>query len=256
MDPLRISLLIIGIVLIGAIYLWDRWRRQEGERGEPFDEPLPSDDSDTANTDEWDIIPLPRQADRGVPMAEAQLKELAGFNGRDERRGLSFDDETAAFAAFSTAEDTDDIPVLGSDAKAEPPETLLVLSIIAQEGESFSGPTLSDLFEQHDLRYGDMQIFHRIDDLSGEQVFSVVNIIEPGYFALEHLPELRTPGLALFMRLPAPVSGSVAFEDFLATARSLSSSLEGRLGDQQRRVLTDETIALLRARAGLYQACA
>lgn len=253
MDPLRISLLIIGIVLIGAIYLWGRWRRQQVERDALFDEPLPQDDSVAASTDDWDVIPLPRQAERGAPMAEAQLKELAGFNGRDAKRGVSLDEDGVAFAAFSATVDTDDVPVLNTAVKGELPETLLVLSIIAQEGESFSGPTLSDLFEQLDLRYGDMQIFHRIDDLSGESVFSVVNIIEPGYFELERLPDLRTPGLALFMRLPAPCSGSVAFEDLLSTARNLSAALEGRLGDQQRRVLTEESIAHMRAKARLYQ---
>lgn len=253
MDPLRISLLLIGAIIIGAIYLWDRWRRSQAKRDDLFDEALPSDYTGADDIDEWDIIPLPRQAERGVPMDEAQLKELAGFNGRNEKGGMWLDEETAAYAAFRASDDIDKIPVLTSTVQSTPSETLMVVSIIAQEGASFSGPTLSDLFEDLDLRYGDMQIFHRIDDLSGESVFSVVNIIEPGYFELETLPELLTPGLALFMRLPGPCSGSVAFEDFLGTARSISAALEGRLGDQHRRVLTEEGIAQMRARARLYK---
>ncbi len=240
MDPFRLILLAIGVVLIAAIYLWDRWRRRQGEREQYLDDELPSPAEEAGSDDDWDIIPLPRHADRSAPMEEAQLKELAGFNGRSAKAGLSEEEEAVALAAFRDEE------VAPADA---PREALLVLTVIAQEGESFSGPTLSDLFEALDLRYGDMRIFHRIDAASGQPVFSIVNVLEPGYFDLQDLPDLRTPGLALFMHLPGPLDGATAFDDLLATARSLAGALEGRIGDQQRRLLNDATVAQMRATA-------
>ena len=243
MDPFRISLLVIGAVLIAAIYFWDRWRRKQVERSAFSHDELPADHAPGVVDDDWDIIPLPRHADRSAPMEEAQLKELAGLNGRSAKAGLSPEEEAAALSAFADDEKA------GARPKAQADEALLVLTVIAQEGESFSGPTLSDLFEQLDLRYGDMRIFHRIDDASGQTVFSIVNVLEPGYFDLQELPDLRTPGLALFMHLPGPRAGAESFDDLLGTARRLAGALEGRIGDQQRRLLNDASIAQMRATA-------
>lgn len=228
MDPFRLSLLLIGVVVIAGIYLWGRRRRPPADDDYLFDE----SPSDTSSGEEWDVIPLPRQADRSDPLEPGQLQDLAGFSGKGAMGDLSAAEEAAAQAAFS---DT------------EPKETLMVLTVIAQEGSSFTGPTLSDLFEDLDLPYGEMQIFHRIDKASGRSVFGVANIVEPGYFALQQLPDLRSPGLALFMRLPGPVAGAAAFDDLLMTARRLAGALEGLIGDQQRRVLDEAAIARMRA---------
>jgi cell division protein ZipA len=241
MDPFRLILLLIGAAIIAAIYLWDRWRRRQPKHDPLFDDELPQDADRAAHSDEdWDVIPLLRHAVRGAPVEEAQLREFAGFNGREAKAAVAADEAREVLGSVSTRDD---------EQASQPAEQLLVFSVIAQEGEVFTGPTLSDLFEQLGLQYGDMRIFHRMDADSGEAVFSVVSIIEPGYFELENLPELRTPGLALFMRLPGPVVGAAAFEDMYATARALAGALEGRLGDQQRRPLTEDSLAHMRAQA-------
>lgn len=244
MDALRVSLLLIGVAIIVAIYLWDRWRRRRTERDGMFDLPVTLDEDVGMGTDEdWDVIPLLRHAVRGVPVDDTHLREFAGISGREAKAAVAADD---ALQPLTTAATDDDAP--------QPAEQLLVLSVIAQEGDMFTGPTLSDLFEQLGLRYGDMQIFHRIDSASGESVFSVVSIIEPGYFDLETLHELRTPGLALFMRLPGPESGRAAFEDMYATAQAIAAAQEGRIGDQARNLLTDAALAQMRAQAARFRA--
>ncbi len=235
MDPFRLSLLLIGLVVIAAVYFWGRRRRQHDDDDYLPDDRPPSAEAIT-DVEDWDIIPLPRQADRSAPLEEGQLQELAGFSGKGAMGNLSAEEEAVAQEAFGARADA-------------PPEALLVLTVIAQEGASFTGPTLSDLFEDLGLHYGDMQIFHRIDPASGKSVFGVANIVEPGYFALQQLPELRTPGLALFMHLPGPVAGDAAFDDLLATARRLAGALEGLIGDQQRHLLNEATIARMRATA-------
>lgn len=243
MDALRVSLLLIGVAIIVAIYLWDRWRRRRAERDERFDAPVPMNDEAVGDgDDDWDVIPLLRHAVRGVPVDDNHLREFAGINGREAK------------AAVVADEALEPLGMTGDDSTPQPAEQLLVLSVVAQEGEMFTGPTLSDLFEQLGLRYGDMQIFHRIEAASGEPVFSVVSIIEPGYFDLETLHSLRTPGLALFMRLPGPEAGRAAFEDMYATAQALAAAQEGRIGDQQRNLLTDATLAQMRAQAARFRA--
>ncbi len=243
MDIFRLSLLLIGVVVIAAIYLWDRWRRQRVVRDDLFDTALPADDHAAAgDDDDWDVIPLLRHAVRGVPVDDTQLREFAGINGREAKAAVAVEEAREAFAPLPTEE-----------TGSQPVEQLLVLSLIAQDGEVFTGPTLSDLFEQLDLHYGDMRIFHRIDAASGESVFSIASIIEPGYFDLETLHELRTPGLVLFMRLPGPVAGAEAFEDMYATVQSLAAAMEGRVGDQQRRLLNDASLAHMRAQAQAFR---
>ena len=239
MGPFRLSLLVIGVVVLAAVYFWGRRRRQQNDDGYlPDDRPA----AETATgVDDWDIIPLPRQADRSAPLDEGQLQELAGFSGKGAMGRLSAEEEATAQAAFGTS-------------AAAPQEALLVLTVIAQEGASFTGPTLSDLFEDLGLDYGDMQIFHRIDPVSGKSVFGVANIVEPGYFALQQLPDLRTPGLALFMHLPGPLAGGDAFDDLLVTARRLAGALEGLIGDQQRHLLNEAAIARMRAVAQRFAA--
>lgn len=226
---------MIGLVVIAAVYFWGRRRRRQSD-----DDCLPDDRPPQAGAengvDDWDIIPLSHQTGRSAPLEEGQLQELAGFSGKGAMDRLSAEEEAVAQAAFGTT-------------AAAPPEALLVLTVIAQEGASFTGPTLSDLFEDLDLRYGDMQIFHRIDPASGKSVFGVANIVEPGYFALQQLPDLRTPGLALFMHLPGPLAGGAAFDDLLTTARRLAGALEGLIGDQQRRLLDNDAITRMRASA-------
>lgn len=244
MDALRLSLLLIGVAIVIAIYLWDRWRRRRATRDAVIDAPLSDADyAAVADDDDWDVIPLLRHAVRGVPVDDSHLREFAGINGREAKVAVAADE---VLEPLTTAADDDHAP--------QPPEQLLVLSVIAQEGDMFTGPTLSDLFEQLGLRYGDMQIFHRIDSASGEPVFSVVSIIEPGYFDLETLHELRTPGLALFMRLPGPEAGRAAFEDMYATAQAIAAAQEGRIGDQARNLLTDAALVQMRSQAARFRA--
>jgi len=240
MDALRVSLLLIGVVIIAAIYLWDRRQRRRAAQDDIIDAPL-GDGEYAGGDDDWDVIPLLRHAVRGVPVDDAHLREFAGINGREAKADAV---DTAVLTPVTTAADDDPLPA----------EQLLVLTVITQEGDFFTGPTLSDLFERLGLHYGDMRIFHRLDAASGAPVFSVVSIIEPGYFDLETMHELRTPGLALFLRLPGPEAGRAAFEDMYATAQALASAQEGRIGDQARNLLTDAALTQMRAQAARYRA--
>lgn len=247
MDAFRWSLLLIGLVVIGAIYGWEVWRRRAVARETLPDDILPEDTGTVGGDDDWEVIPLLRHAVRGSPMDPAQLRELTGFNGRAAKTPLADEDALESLGPLPTTESEATPP-------SPPQEELLVLSVLAPRGEVFTGPTLSELFEQLDLRFGDMRIFHRLDDASGESVYSVVSIVEPGHFDLETLHELRTPGLALFMRLPGPVAGVAAFEDMYAAAQTLAVALEGGVADQQRRLLSEESLAQLRAQAARFQA--
>jgi cell division protein ZipA len=102
------------------------------------------------------------------------------------------------------------------------------------------------------LRYGDMNIFHRVEPTSRVHQYSVANIIEPGTFDMAEVDELRTPGLCFFMRLPGPEQPVEAFEDMHRVARDVAERLGGELKDERRSVLTGQTVEHYRHRVAEF----
>jgi len=82
----------------------------------------------------------------------------------------------------------------------------------------------------------------------------VGQILEPGVFTLATLPELKSPGLALFTPLPGPVPGPEALQAMLRAAEALAGELGGRLADKERRPLTRKQLDRLAAIAVQFSA--
>lgn len=250
-EPLRIILVLVGVIVIAGVYLWGRQRRRHGEAAD-FDlvegdgEPLGSGD------DEWEVIPI--RSAREEALDDTTLAGLSGLQGRDE----AVAEETLAEAGgAATATDAEAVPVStpdsASEAKPEPEpraaeeERIVVLTLMAAEEERpFTGPSISEALDNADMRFGERGIFHHIDPATGEAVFSLSNAVEPGIFELATLHALKTPGLAMFLQLPGPVAGPVALETMVQTGRQLAAELGGYLCDQRRRPLDDAALAELR----------
>ena len=124
----------------------------------------------------------------------------------------------------------------------------LVLSVIvhAHEDEVFSGPEIREALEAEGLSHGAMSIFHFYDPDKEEvkenddAVFSVANVLEPGFFDLKKLDETETPGLMLFCQLPGPLSGEAALELMLDKGRGLAVRLNGQMCDDKRNPFTTQ----------------
>lgn len=122
---------------------------------------------------------------------------------------------------------------------------VLVVTVLAEDQQLFTGTDIEEALAAEGLRYGDMRIFHffaaennepRMENQ--EAVFSLANLVEPGYFELENMAELETPGLSLFCQLPGPLPGNEALECMLDKARGLAVRLDGRMCDDKRNVFT------------------
>jgi len=124
---------------------------------------------------------------------------------------------------------------------------VLSVSIFADEGENFNGSEIKEALEAEGLLYGAMRIFHFYDpdkkDISknDDAVFSVAAVLEPGFFDLEKLDEMKTPGLMLFCQLPGPLSGQNALEVMLDKGRGLAVRLHAHLCDDRRNPFTVQT---------------
>ena len=110
--------------------------------------------------------------------------------------------------------------------------------------------------DEVDLQYGEMKIFHHygVGERSGDEpVFSVANVREPGFLPLETLDEMSTSGICLFLRLPGPLDGRVAFELLLNTGQRLADKLGGELRDDARSLLTTQRISDIRNRIAAFE---
>jgi cell division protein ZipA len=133
--------------------------------------------------------------------------------------------------------------------RAEPGvEELIVINVIAPKGKPFVGPGMVTTLRDRGLKYGEMNIFHRVDSISRATLYSVANVVEPGTFDMADLDNFRSPGVCFFMQLPGPEQPLDAFEDMLKITRDVAMRLGGELRDEQRSVMTGQTVEHYRAR--------
>lgn len=130
----------------------------------------------------------------------------------------------------------------------QPVEELIVINVIAPKGKPFVGGGMVEALRARGLKYGDMNIFHRVDPISRTTLYSVANVVEPGTFDMADLDNFRSPGVCFFMQLPGPEAPLEAFEDMLKVTREVAMRLGGELKDEQRSVMTGQTVEHYRQR--------
>jgi len=130
------------------------------------------------------------------------------------------------------------------------PEEVLIINVMAHKGEMFNGGELLDIILKCGMRYGSMDIFHRHSDTKGEGalLFSMANMVKPGTFDLDAMDEFETPGVSLFMTLPINADSMQSFDLMADTARAIADTLGGELKDEQRSVMTRQTLEHCRQR--------
>ncbi|MEJ2381560.1 MAG: cell division protein ZipA [Gammaproteobacteria bacterium] len=253
MDRLRWILLLIGVVIIGAIYVYGRLR-ERGARRRLWEEEDPGagivlDRDPSASPAEPDAVDSELQelgsrmsvADEApVPWLHEPVKvSRAEAAPERQRRAPAADGSGSASRAAQAP---------SAAAPPPEPEKIVVVYVTAPVGMRFAGPALMDALAAANLHFGDMNIFHRYVDTpqGSEAVFSAANLVEPGWFDLEKMETFESPGLTLFLRLPGPVEPVRAFDALVACAEQLRQALNGELRDGTRSVLSKQTIGHLR----------
>lgn len=140
-----------------------------------------------------------------------------------------------------------------------PPPTaddgLITLYLRARDGQHFAGANLVRSLNAVGLQHGEMDIFHHFgagELTSTDAVFGAANMFEPGTFDLGRIEAFRTAGIVLFLQLPAPLDGPVAFELLLNTAQRLTELIGGELYATPETRLDARSIQRLRTRAALF----
>lgn len=130
-------------------------------------------------------------------------------------------------------------------------QQILVMHLMAPKGDLLSGRDLQEASLKVGFRYGELKIFqrHLNEDGSGEVLFSMANLVNPGTFDLNTINEMTTPGVTLFMALDDLEDPVAAFEVMTASVDTLVEALGLSVLDETRSSMTRQTIDHYRQRA-------
>ncbi|MCP8467220.1 cell division protein ZipA [Pseudomonas sp. ZM23] len=279
---LREWLIVIGLIVIAGI-LFDGWRRMRGGKGKlrfKLDRHFANqpDDGDDSNPE---LLGPSRVVEHHEPLLdEDDLPKVSAKDSRGKRRGeprqgdLNLDDPAPNLLGPMDEEDfpnpLDEAPKekprskerkkdkeraaasapAASSAPLAPVEEVLIINVISRDESGFKGPALLQNILESGLRYGEMDIFHRHESMAGngEVLFSMANAVKPGTFDLDNIDQFSTRAVSFFLGLPGPRHPKQAFDVMIAAARKLSQELNGELKDEQRSVMTAQTIEHYRQR--------
>lgn len=242
MDSLRVTLLIIGTALVIGIYLKYRNKDQHflSLLKNLFGKSITTRKTTTASpaaikTDD-DLIPVLSPIDDEPDVQDfEQLSLLISNRDRIEPAAT----QQANFSAASESAET------GTESM------LLVMYVMAPRGMAFTGEGIKQVMDELGLEHDEQRIFHYKQH--GQSVFGLANAIEPGVFDPDTLHELITPGIVMFMQLPGPLECRQAFDKMLSTGQALARQLGGELHDEQRSVMTQQTITHLKEQVEAYR---
>lgn len=174
---------------------------------------------------------------------ERQAKAKAIRSGQ-RKRPLDLDKGSTAEAGNKTNSMQADGLSVASGKLTE----LIVVNVLAASNQAFAGADLVAALRRQGLRFGEMSIFHKIDEASSSSLYSVANAVEPGTFDLADLAALKSPGLSFFLQLPTAVDGIEALESMLRAAQNVAQELGGELKDENMSAMTGQTSEHLRQR--------
>ena len=128
---------------------------------------------------------------------------------------------------------------------------VLVINVRAGKNQQLQGSDLLEQVLENGLRYGAMNIFHyhEGEDGEGPVLFSMANMLKPGTFDLQSIDSFTTVGVTFFLTLPVVNDQHMAaYESMLATAKNVAAVLNADLNDDQRSVMTSQTMEHYRER--------
>ncbi len=252
MDYLRVTLIIIGVVVVATIIVIDRLRKERikakfNHKDDPLlhddndplfatrDEPLDVDAIDSLKSDENlstddNIDPLEDEINP-EPSSDIQQNDTDDYDNEPEMAEEVIEDEP------EDHEETD------SESAIEP--QVLSLAVIASKESPIEGKTLRELMEESGFVFGDMDIFHRM--YQGKAIISIANIQEPGSFDINNLDHFSTPGVMAFLQLPTVIDGTEAVEELISVCERIADRVSGKIITREREPLDDSIKASMRS---------
>ena len=286
MQELRFVLIVVGALAIAALLFHGLWTSKKEGKAKFGDKPLSkldlSENETQENTlsvapeDDFEIIRKERKEpafEESMPFSTDPLigdPLIDDLDNQDRRfaepaQAVRNDDIeiTPSFSASETTEPVEDELVLPSEqvelkqnnileseaqTEAEPEMEVIILNVHCAGEDPFVGTRLFDSMQQNGLIYGEMDIFHRHADLSGngKVLFSVANMMHPGTLKHDDPATFTTKGISFFMTLPCYGDAEQNFKLMLKTAQQIADDLGGNVLDDRRNLMTPDRLAAYR----------
>ncbi|NEX16898.1 MAG: cell division protein ZipA [Halochromatium sp.] len=266
---LRIILIVFGVLLLGALYLWEKRRIEteaEPEERAPDDEPEPELQPAMRS---WRREPsFGRHFGAAAAPAEAELNADRGSRTRTPAKVARAQDDIDADAADPARSVASHEATPSNEAALDPAEVrassaqgprsasaavasegqLLVQLFVVTRGQPFNGAAVRAAAERQYLVPGEMDIYHRHNLESGSQraLFSMANLVNPGTFPFQAMDSFTTPGVALFTQLDGMPSDLMVYDELVQTARTMADELGADLLLPDRRAFDDDAWEELR----------
>ncbi len=223
-STLRWIIIIIGALVLGSIFLFGNPRKKRTPRASRRQEK--------------------GNAQRREPTLDSPYKAEDG----------ELDAESEGVAETSQGElDIGGVkPAAPRKPAAPPPEKIVSLFLVARDNHIINGAELLQSAIKTGMEFGEMSIFHRIEEGADKSVFSLANAAKPGNFSRDGWNTFETSGVVLFMALPGPANALDAWDSMLATARRISEILNAELLDEEHKPFTRQKEAHIREEMRTY----
>ena len=226
MAMIRIGILIAGLLLVAAIFLFGRPKKSPQGRRVDKDDTQPRERREPVISSGVDADGMPfERSGTGAEQSELELDDQDGAGGNDvgKRPNQDFDKIVSLFVA-------------------------------AKAGQVLRGEDVVVAAEKTGLVFGHMNVFHRLVEGHPERgpIFSMASILKPGSFDMANIREMQTPAIAFFLTLPAPMTALDAWEKMLPTVQRMAELLDGVVLDDSRNALGRQRVAHIRDELRAY----
>lgn len=122
-------------------------------------------------------------------------------------------------------------------------EQIIAIHLVPKSGRPLEGRQVLLLLRKYGLRFGEMDLFHRFEETSGEgaMMFSVLKYTQegPAGFDLDTITQEQFEGLSFFLALPGikPLQG---FDMMMSTAQRLGQECYANLLDDEMNPLSEQ----------------
>lgn len=241
-NTLRLILIVVGVMLIVALYLWER-RRARADDDDEFDDPVHWDSRRDPDVDVWDSSPAGARRTEPDELRTESLAERVGLARPDKRLA------TVKPRPVPRAPAPEPEPVPEPEPDLSQP-LIVQISLTSRDNGRFDGAAVVAAASACGLEPGEMDVFHCYlgDENEQHTLFRVANLVKPGTFPFGAMDGFETPGVVLFASLDGDPGDLAVIDEMVATARCLAEELKAEIRDETRNPFTAAKEETLRAR--------
>jgi len=264
MTELQIILLVCAVVFVGALYWWGKKNNQQ-QMQRPFTHD--AIEAESPEQEGFEVIPVIKKPSLVAEIAKPEMSHptvtqapIAPLHTNKENPVSSVavqnevDDGIALTSRMAhvdvTTQDVHvsqatDTSMASEHESVQGSQSQLFALLVLSPSRELSRKHVHAAMEASRLSFHhDGTYVHR--DATGNIVFRVANVVEPGFFPNLEDDSFSTPGIALVLELPSSITPYRAMDEFITVARKVSQNVGGKLYDAQRHLIKESDLKAMR----------